>query len=110
MRVWLRLEQLLQRSPGVDKGKKETSSTRRTAAPCRSPKAKAGVHGADVDAGHAERHREAGYTLTLANQTKYHFRRGRLESITDRNGNETTLAYSEGRWKRSPIRPGAKSP
>ncbi len=42
---------------------------------------------------------EAGYTLTLANQVKYHFNgtNGRLESVTDRNGNATTLAYnSEG--------------
>ncbi|MBA3808277.1 MAG: RHS repeat protein, partial [Solirubrobacterales bacterium] len=40
---------------------------------------------------------EAGYTLTLANQLKYKFAgsTGRLESVTDRNGNATTLAYSE---------------
>ena len=38
---------------------------------------------------------EAGYTLTLANQTKFKFAgaSGRLESVTDRNGNATTLAY-----------------
>ncbi len=38
---------------------------------------------------------EAGYTLTLADQTKYRFSgsNGRLEKITDRNGNETALAY-----------------
>jgi RHS repeat-associated protein len=38
---------------------------------------------------------EAGYTLTLANQIKYKFAgsNGRLESVTDRNGNATTLAY-----------------
>jgi RHS repeat-associated protein len=37
-----------------------------------------------------------GYTMTLANQTKYKFvgSSGRLESVTDRNGNATTLAYS----------------
>ncbi|HWX45200.1 MAG TPA: RHS repeat-associated core domain-containing protein [Solirubrobacteraceae bacterium] len=40
---------------------------------------------------------EAGYTLTLANQTKYKFSggNGRLESVTDRNGNATTLSYTE---------------
>lgn len=38
---------------------------------------------------------EAGYTLTLANQIKYRFAgaSGRLESVTERNGNATTLAY-----------------
>jgi RHS repeat-associated protein len=43
---------------------------------------------------------ESGYTLTLANQTIYKFAgaNGRLESVTDRNGNATTLAYeSKGR-------------
>jgi RHS repeat-associated protein len=41
---------------------------------------------------------EAGYTLTYPNQTKYHFAgsSGRLESVTDRNGNATTLSYGEG--------------
>lgn len=40
---------------------------------------------------------EAGYTLTLANQTKYKFAGtgGRLESVTDRDGNATTLSYGE---------------
>ena len=40
---------------------------------------------------------ESGYTLTLANQTQYNFSgsSGRLESVTDRNGNETTLSYGE---------------
>ena len=41
-----------------------------------------------------------GYTLTLEDQTVYKFAgaTGRLESVTDRNGNATTLAYSaEGR-------------
>ncbi len=40
---------------------------------------------------------EAGYTLTLADQTKYKFSgsNGRLESVTDRNGNATTLSYNE---------------
>jgi len=40
---------------------------------------------------------EAGYTLTLANQTKHHFAgaNGRLESVTDRNGNATNLSYGE---------------
>ena len=40
---------------------------------------------------------EAGYTLTLADQVKYKFAgaSGRLESVTDRYGNATTLAYSE---------------
>ncbi len=44
---------------------------------------------------------EAGYTLTLPDQTKYKFSgTGRLESATDRNGNKTTLAYDEaGRLK-----------
>ncbi len=38
-----------------------------------------------------------GYTLTLANQTKYQFNgSGRLESVTDRDGNQTTLGYTEG--------------
>jgi YD repeat-containing protein len=37
----------------------------------------------------------AGYTLTLPDQTKYKFTGGgRLESVTDRNGNATTLAYN----------------
>ncbi len=38
-----------------------------------------------------------GYTLTLANQTKYKFvgSSGRLESVTDRDGNATTLTYNE---------------
>ena len=38
----------------------------------------------------------AGYTLTLENQTKYVFngKNDRLESVTDRNKNETTLSYN----------------
>ena len=38
-----------------------------------------------------------GYTLTLANQIKYKFAgsSGRLESVTDRDGNATTLTYNE---------------
>ncbi len=38
-----------------------------------------------------------GYTLTLANQTKYKFAgsSGRLENVTDRDGNATTLTYNE---------------
>jgi RHS repeat-associated protein len=38
----------------------------------------------------------AGYTLTLPDQTKMKFQwsSGRLESVTDRNGNETKLAYN----------------
>ena len=38
-----------------------------------------------------------GYTLTLANQVKYKFAgaSGRLESVTDRDGNATTLTYNE---------------
>ncbi len=38
---------------------------------------------------------EAGYTLTLADQAKFKFAgaTGRFESVTDRNGNATTLAY-----------------
>ena len=37
----------------------------------------------------------AGYSLTLENQTIYKFSgAGRLESVTDRNGNTTTLAYN----------------
>ncbi|MGH2853538.1 MAG: DUF6531 domain-containing protein [Solirubrobacteraceae bacterium] len=45
---------------------------------------------------------ETGYTLTLANQTKYKFTgsNGRLESVTDRNGNATTLTYNEGRLEK----------
>ena len=39
----------------------------------------------------------AGYTLTFASQIKYKFAgsSGRLESVTDRDGNATTLAYNE---------------
>ncbi|MFI5004531.1 MAG: DUF6531 domain-containing protein, partial [Solirubrobacterales bacterium] len=39
---------------------------------------------------------EAGYTVGLASQMVYKFKgsNGRLESVTDRNGNATTLAYS----------------
>jgi RHS repeat-associated protein len=38
-----------------------------------------------------------GYTLTLASQIKYKFAgaSGRLESVTDRDGNATTLTYNE---------------
>jgi RHS repeat-associated protein len=38
-----------------------------------------------------------GYTLTLASQVKYKFAgaTGRLESVTDRDGNATTLTYNE---------------
>jgi RHS repeat-associated protein len=41
--------------------------------------------------------KEAGYTLTYPNQTQYKFlgANGRLESITDRNGNRTELTYNE---------------
>jgi RHS repeat-associated protein len=44
---------------------------------------------------------EAGYTFTALDRTAYRFSgTGRLESVTDRNGNETTLAYDEaGRLK-----------
>jgi RHS repeat-associated protein len=36
----------------------------------------------------------SGYTLTRSNQIRYHFAaNGRLESVTDRNGNTTTLSY-----------------
>jgi RHS repeat-associated protein len=39
---------------------------------------------------------ESGYTLVLADQTSYLFSgAGKLESITDRNGNATILAYNE---------------
>lgn len=40
---------------------------------------------------------EAGYTLTFADQVKYKFSgsSGRLESATDRDGNTTTLSYTE---------------
>ncbi len=35
--------------------------------------------------------------LTLADQTKYQFNgSGQLESVTDRDGNETTLSYTSG--------------
>ncbi len=39
----------------------------------------------------------SGYTLTIADQTKYKFAgsSGRLESVTDRDGNATTLTYNE---------------
>ncbi|MGN6255347.1 MAG: RHS repeat-associated core domain-containing protein [Solirubrobacterales bacterium] len=38
----------------------------------------------------------SGYTLTLPDQTRYGFSAaGRLQSVTDRNGNETTLSYDE---------------
>lgn len=38
---------------------------------------------------------EAGFTLTLPSQTREKFNgSGRLESVADRNGNETTLAYN----------------
>ncbi len=39
----------------------------------------------------------SGYTLTLAGQIKYKFAgaTGRLESVTDRDGNATTLTYNE---------------
>jgi RHS repeat-associated protein len=44
---------------------------------------------------------ETGYTLTLPDQTRYGFAgSGRLTSVTDPNGNETTLSYGEsGRLK-----------
>ncbi|MGN6276886.1 MAG: SMP-30/gluconolactonase/LRE family protein [Solirubrobacterales bacterium] len=44
---------------------------------------------------------EAGYTFTTTAQAAYRFSgAGRLESVTDRNGNETTLSYDEaGRLK-----------
>lgn len=44
---------------------------------------------------------EGGYTLTLADQTKYEFTgAGKPESITDRNGNKSMMAYDEsGRLK-----------
>ncbi len=40
---------------------------------------------------------EAGYTVTLPSQIKYHFAGsgGRLETVTDRNSNTTTLSYTE---------------
>jgi YD repeat-containing protein len=43
--------------------------------------------------------KEAGYSLTLENQTVYKFAgsTGVLESVTDRNGNATTLTYEGGR-------------
>jgi RHS repeat-associated protein len=39
---------------------------------------------------------EAGYTLTYPDRTRYEFSgaSGRLESVTDRNGNSTTLSYN----------------
>ena len=39
---------------------------------------------------------EHGYTLTYADQTRYKFAGagGRLESVVDRNGNETTMTYN----------------
>ncbi|MGH2854111.1 MAG: DUF6531 domain-containing protein [Solirubrobacteraceae bacterium] len=41
--------------------------------------------------------KETGYTLTLEGQTVYKFAgaTGRLESVTDRNGNATTVTYNE---------------
>ena len=55
---------------------------------------------------------EAGFTLTRATQIKLDFSGvGRLEAVTDRNGNETTLAYDEAsrtesdyRSRRTPTR------
>lgn len=43
----------------------------------------------------------SGFVLTLPDQTKYSFSgTGRLQSVADRNGNETTLSYNEaGRLK-----------
>jgi RHS repeat-associated protein len=43
----------------------------------------------------------SGYTLTLMDQTVYKFAgaNGQLESVTDRNGNATTLAYEAGQLK-----------
>lgn len=40
---------------------------------------------------------EAGYTVTLEDETKYAFSgsSGRLESVEDHNGNKTTLSYNE---------------
>jgi len=39
---------------------------------------------------------ESGYTLTLQEQTKYQFSgAGKLEKVTDRNGNETNLVYNK---------------
>jgi RHS repeat-associated protein len=41
---------------------------------------------------------ETSFTLVLPSQVEYRFSSsGRLEAVTDRNGNETTLAYKEGR-------------
>ncbi|HEX5592036.1 MAG TPA: RHS repeat-associated core domain-containing protein [Solirubrobacterales bacterium] len=41
-----------------------------------------------------------GYTLTELDQTQYRFSgSGKLESIIDRNGNQTTLSYESGRLK-----------
>ena len=41
-----------------------------------------------------------GYILTLADQTKYQFNgSGQLESVTDRDGNETTLSYTSGQLR-----------
>ena len=53
---------------------------------------------------------EAGYTLTLADQTKYKFSgsNGRLESVTDRNGNATTLSYNEAGRLESITDPAAR--
>jgi RHS repeat-associated protein len=43
---------------------------------------------------------EAGYTFTALDRTVYRFSgAGRLEAITDRNGNKTTLAYESGHPK-----------
>jgi RHS repeat-associated protein len=43
---------------------------------------------------------ESGFTLITPDQMKYRFSgSGRLESVTDRNGNETTLGYETGRLK-----------
>jgi RHS repeat-associated protein len=44
---------------------------------------------------------EAGYAFTTADQTQYRFTgAGRLQGVSDRNGNETTLSYDEaGRLK-----------
>ncbi|HET9154486.1 MAG TPA: RHS repeat-associated core domain-containing protein [Solirubrobacterales bacterium] len=49
---------------------------------------------------------EAGYTFTAFDQTQYRFSgAGRLESIADRNGNETTLSYDEASRLKAVIDP-----
>ena len=80
----------------VEKTSKKSHLCRPTGAPSLSPKAQAKHSQHRLDPGHAQRRVITGYTLTLENQTIYKFNgtAGRLESVTDRNANATTLSYN----------------